>query len=151
MPSVYVCDVIVETRVVETIVMQVVDVETGQEEAVAVSETRSFMRPSLPATMSFASLMVDENKLKAIVASPIDNASGPGIALLLTGSSWDDLRNTQGKTSLTNARRNQLNNWLTNAGYRPIPAELTEWVDVIHFCARQVNEGADLYRTFVAD
>jgi hypothetical protein len=150
MTSVYVCDVEVETRSVTFLEYRVVDPETLAEELVSVTENRSFMRPLVPSTMTWASLMVDTTKLKAMVASPQDGVTGTGMISILTGSSWDDLRNVQGKTTLTNARRNQFNNWLTNAGYLPIPAALTEWIDVIHFVARQVNEGADLYETFVA-
>lgn len=110
--------------------------------------TDTAWRPDIPTGTPFACLMVDEIAGRCVFVSTDDALSGTGILLLATGATWDDLEATTNQTSPNNPRRNQINTWLTDAGYQPITPEMT-WTEVVHFIARQVNPAADLTKTRV--
>lgn len=105
-------------------------------------------RPDVPTGADFSCLMIDGPAGRCVIVSPSDSLTGTGILLLATGSTWDDLAANTRQTSPNNPTRNQINNWLTTAGYQPISAGMT-WDEVIHFVARQVNPAANLGQTKV--
>jgi hypothetical protein len=110
--------------------------------------TGTAWRPDIPVGARFVLLMLDEVAGRCVFASTDDALSGTGILLLATGASWDDLRANTRQTSPNTPRRNQINTWLTDAGYQPITSDMT-WFDAVQFIARQVNPAADLDLTSV--
>jgi hypothetical protein len=105
-------------------------------------------RPSIPAGTRYVTIMLDQVKMKCLIASPNDTLVAAGVIQLLTGTTFETLRSASGQTTVPNGKRNAINTWLNTNGYLPIAAGLT-WLNAIHFIARQVNPAADLTTAFV--
>lgn len=96
----------------------------------------------------YSCLMIHPVKTKALIASSVDNLTGGSLTKWLTGATWPDLRQLARTTSPTAPQRAGIQTFLSQNGYTALPANVTVWLDVIHFVARQVNSAADLDRTF---
>lgn len=94
--------------------------------------------------VSHATLMIDEAKKQAIVASPVDTVTGTGVTRILTGPTWEELRAQGKRNSPTNPQRKQVNDWLLAAGYAPLTSAQVTWEDCVLYAARQVNPAATL-------
>lgn len=101
--------------------------------------------PVVPAGTEFVAIMIDPPRLKAIIATKLEEVVGPGLDRIVSGPTWQELRANGARLTPTKPARTRLNDWLTAGGYTPTTEEGQEtWYDIINFVARQVDPAASL-------
>ena len=104
----------------------------------------SAYRPAVPTGTEFAVMMLHPPSASACIVSPDNTLTGTGIILLVTGTTWTDLRAQGRSQTVPGNMRNKVDAWCTAHGFAPLPSGAVQWVDAILFVCQQVNPAASL-------